>query len=191
LQIPQTWNRYSYTLNNPLRFRDPNGAEHSDAIGKELEKKIISDPTRTPAEKRVVGDQAESSLELKTKVMNDACIVIAPQGEMVSEGDKLAPGELRVVGDADAVESMHDKLRDNGRNAVYQYGGTAPERKSGEITGATRFIFKGSIEKYPKGRTLQQGIEDTFIHEDAHFTANGILRSEPEVQELLRGTPSR
>ena len=32
---PQTWNRYTYTLNNPLRFVDPNGLEVPESCAKD------------------------------------------------------------------------------------------------------------------------------------------------------------
>ncbi len=31
--LPQTWNRYTYTLNNPLKYVDPNGKCSAPAVG--------------------------------------------------------------------------------------------------------------------------------------------------------------
>lgn len=40
---PQTWNRYSYSLNNPERFTDPSGMEPGDFYNEDLDKKLGTD----------------------------------------------------------------------------------------------------------------------------------------------------
>lgn len=54
---PQSWNRYTYVLNNPLRLVDPTGLESQDPK-EEQKKKPEPEPTPTPAKIVItIGDQ--------------------------------------------------------------------------------------------------------------------------------------
>jgi hypothetical protein len=50
--VPQSWNRYSYVLNNPSKLIDPNGLEDNDP--QEPKKKEDPKPTKTPLPKVTV-----------------------------------------------------------------------------------------------------------------------------------------
>jgi len=38
---PQSWNRYSYLLNNPLRLIDPTGLDDVEATEREILKQVV------------------------------------------------------------------------------------------------------------------------------------------------------
>ncbi len=53
---PQTWNRYAYTRNSPLRFVDPDGRQARDAIGQKKHelKKAVAESGLEPAGKAIL-----------------------------------------------------------------------------------------------------------------------------------------
>src|SRR5262249_35189819 len=60
---PQTWNRYSYALNNPLRITDPEGLYPSPAYSCDKDhKQCLNDSQRALLEKSTITDKSGNKL---------------------------------------------------------------------------------------------------------------------------------
>ena len=190
LEDPQSWNRYSYTRNNPLRYTDPDGKALVDKKGQELHNDVATDPNRTPAEKQAVGGAAASPIKVETQTSNEAVIKVGAGGAPPST-QGLAPGEMEVKGDPAAVKAVAQGMQSQGQQVGAQDGTTAPGPVvGGQMQSAVITINVGTLTTFPvPGRTTDQAIRDTFTHEAGHVGTTG-LRSEPDVRKLLKGTPS-
>jgi RHS repeat-associated protein len=111
LSNPQSWNRYSYVMNNPLRYNDPSGHEpgYTGASGRAMLQAEDDDATR-------VVQSAHESARTMTTVMKTA-VAITPAGTAMGiqeavtgkeaySGDKLTAGQRAKSGALAAVPGV-------------------------------------------------------------------------------------
>jgi RHS repeat-associated protein len=87
--VPQSWNRYSYVLNNPLRLVDPDGTEDVDpqqvvAIGKDkaINKKLEEIRTKaTPLETGVTPVPTQAVIVPGEQTTLNNATIVGPDGE--------------------------------------------------------------------------------------------------------------
>jgi hypothetical protein len=58
---PQTWNRYVYVLNNPLRLIDPNGLDDAEANEQDKQKQVVKPLEDKIIQKRLKDIQSNGS----------------------------------------------------------------------------------------------------------------------------------
>ncbi|MGA2236989.1 MAG: RHS repeat-associated core domain-containing protein [Terriglobales bacterium] len=122
---PQKWNKYAYTINNPLRYFDPNGMEEMDI---QL-KAVIQAPSRTdPLRRTFAGDSNGSSrTSITVRIETDASIrpgnpiISATRGTAGQTKQLDANGNVVRTGQATEGLPTVTGTRDANGNAVLNF----------------------------------------------------------------------
>ena len=177
---PQTWNRYSYVLNNPLRLTDPDGLTYDDPEGKKRQAAVQQDPKRNSTEKGVVQEAGNATQSIKTETVPDAKIVITDKSGNTSS----------VVGSPEKVGAAGAAAEKNGSNVDVHAGeyNANKDSKTGQVVNAKVTIYSGSWEISKKGKAAgvsrEKFNQDSFIHESAHVGGPRV-RTEKQVTDML------
>lgn len=105
---PQTWNRYSYVLNNPLRYVDPNGLDYSDLD--DAQKKLF----QTYADKYNKDHKSNLSAENVYKTLSESQMATFEANTFALEKTELHDKKGKSLGNAlSLVKSVDEILGDN------------------------------------------------------------------------------
>jgi hypothetical protein len=176
LEDPQSWNKYSYVRNNPLRRNDPDGRKYVDKTGQNQKNKVEKDKSRSSKEKQAVREADAASQPIKTEVSPDAKI----------KADLGGGSTVEAQGDSKSVGGLGQKLKESGAD-VKTVAGESDANVSpgvGTISDAKITIFEGSADIAAGGRSKSDFVTDTFVHESAHVGGDKP-RTEAQVEQFL------
>jgi RHS repeat-associated protein len=190
LSMPQQWNRYSYVVNNPLKYIDPTG-ELLELTGTEEERKKAFEHI-----KNMVGPEGASLLY----VMECGGKYYVNYDGKQGAGDKLAGTSLLGVFIANIIDDPNKTLEyrlaetfetKDGRKTTAYYGGAAKVGAEESLTGNTQIFvhptraasiansrigpgtLRGGLIS-SDGRGLMQYDDNIDAHEFGHGYANMI-----------------
>jgi len=170
---PQTWNRHSYVLNNPLRFTDPDGLVYTSEEGKKLKKDVQATGSKTGS--KTLNQLDASPQIVDTKVSDKALVAVVDTktGAIVKDQSKEVPQSG--IGDAKAALS---KNLGKGQEAQVLPGNYSESAKSpdGSVTSSTITIYMGSQADGPtqlRNLTPEAYKQTVFVHESSHGLGRG------------------
>ena len=188
LSNPQAWNRYTYTLNNPLKLVDPDGRKYVDSTGQGLRDKIMSrndttTPRGSPTGQKIVGGLEGEKEKVKVTVSSQAAFA------MYDKNGKEIPDTRRVVDPAQAQGTMGQmKALAQPGETVKPIGGTyeatGVNDKTNEVTSSQITIYGGSKDSTDRGQgqTTDEFVESEFVHESDH----GVGAQENENEQQIK-----
>jgi RHS repeat-associated protein len=179
--MPQSWNRYSYVLNNPLKLIDPTGLADDDPNEQEPEKipdkgyymKIDVGANKTVDRKEVVNGSEQTVIgaerQLQVTVYNDGQEV---RSDSVTVSETVQPGEPTVSdgkgGRSPAPESITSRINQGSRDATGQeFSTNAPP---GKVIGDVQSLSVAA----PNSQSARQSA-DTFKRADVRVTDRVIF----------------
>lgn len=105
LETPQTWNRYAYTLNNPLRFIDPDGQTEGSPTNVEKRDQINKNATKKDGSTDYAYDKKKDDFGPNTnkcnKFVNDVASESGAKMEVTaSDGTQRGPTAQEIANPA-------------------------------------------------------------------------------------------
>ena len=138
---PQTWNRYSYSLNNPLRFNDPTGMKTDEAETTDDQRRRKTPqpqkPPPPPPKPQVVDVRKDPVINKEVEKMR-------------TNGTALPEGTAPVL--TDVVPIVGDTYDINNGTLIDGYGGTDPQ-----FTGVVRPVAYVPVDQ--GGNPMKQSNE--------------------------------
>jgi len=179
---PQSWNRYSYSLNNPLRYTDPDGKAYTSQDGQEEHNKVITDPKRNSTEKGVVSETAKAPQSVDVEKVPEAKVEIALPGGTT----------LEATGDAQSVKGLVKSQQKQGNfneTPIAENYDAKVDPQTGKVVEAKVTLYKGTYDISKQGvgtpgKTRDQFVTDSFVHGSAHV-GGPRPRTEQEVDTML------
>jgi hypothetical protein len=164
---PQSWNRYSYVLNNPLVFSDPTGmfiwtkALGGDVEDDDLTQHFIDEANKITDEKK----RNKALKKIDKKVKN-----IIKQRNQIRAGIEAAKGLLN-------SDKLSESQKSEIRRSINIYGEEGDDNnvivgRQGNRNGATTFGEDGRIIVTLGVGNNTQEIAIQFIHEGSHVADN-------------------
>jgi RHS repeat-associated protein len=165
LFVPQSWNRYTYSGNNPVRFFDPDGREYTSEKGKALKKAVKETGSEAGGE---VVDKADAKEEKIDVQESDKALVavVDPATGAVGKTKEVSSDKID-----DAKSDLSEGLKEG--QEVQVVAGNYEQKKDseGNVTGSVITIYMGSQADGPEQlRDLNKDAykQTVFVHESAH-----------------------
>jgi len=121
---PQSWNRYSYSYNNPLRFTDPSGMLAGDFYNEEG--KRLGTDGLNDGKIYVVTDQAQAK-QIQQTDKNKGTTQVSAVSSAVELPSAYVRGEMGA-----AVERSNSPTQDDKKGGFHEEGGTFGTTASGQ-----------------------------------------------------------
>jgi len=152
---PQSWNRYAYVMNNPMRYNDPDGKKWKDKATEDLANAALKDPTLSRKERKRIEKAAKSEAVIGAKQSDKARIEITPKG---STDDRPSVGSVTEIKGQIKTEEA------KGSTVKATDGSITPEVDStGKVTSADITIYGGNYSFSENGSESQR-TEEQFSH---------------------------
>jgi hypothetical protein len=170
---PQNLNRYSYVLNNPIRYNDPSGHIICDGIGTNG-----CDQSGIPATRgQLISVLRSSGVKLKGKWKdNDAYAVYLG---VTAVGEKLA----RTLGGS--AESAFQKVFKDGINLIWG-GGDNPSGQCASVTSGGCTSSASQINFWSMSNDMVKNVVHELGHAFYHTVGNPLLGNSFSRDALIR-----
>ena len=181
LANPQSYNRYAYCVNNPLRYTDPTGHEFFNATSGDGNWGLINGPVPYMNAKSTMGQIGAGFYNVFPLVDNS--IHQALRGVAAVDnaaGNVLHDTTLAVTGD--------QRLAENSRNLTLLVGGVGEIGKIGKLEKAAATVEKTGSVKYHYTSAPESSFK-TGLREQSSVTDNPNLTAKQAVEQLGVKTP--
>lgn len=178
LENPQSWNKYAYTRNNPLRWKDPTGKKIEGKYGNDIADSALKNPKRSEKEKKVIKDAKES----------DAGFGVQKSTQAKAKGETAGGGSVEMTGSPEKVGSAVQKENEKGGNVKPVAGENDTNvSAAGKTVDSQITVFEGTFGIQSTDATLGEFQQKTLIHElfEAGAGGEGKPRSHDETTKEL------
>jgi len=156
LAIPQTWNRYSYALNNPLKYVDPDGREITIAVNRNRNGAI------------------DVNVRLTVEVFREA----GPRTR-ASEFQSALQGAANILGGTFKTAGSNTAKISTTIDAIFTSGGTDKSRHQVSILNEPATALNANLADFKGNSALISMVTPKWIaHEFAHWMG---LPNTPEI----------
>jgi len=171
LSNPQSYNRYSYCVNDPLRYTDPTGKDFVLNAG------LVNGPVPYMTARSTLGQIGASVYNMFPLVDNSIHQVLRGVAAVDhAAGDVLQATTLAVTGDP--------QLAENSRNVTLLIGGVGEIGKVAKIEETA----SGAIVKYDAKFALQQGANPATVVPDPYAVVRGGQAPMPAAGTTFSGS---
>jgi RHS repeat-associated protein len=112
--VPQTWNRYTYSLNNPLRYVDPTGEETKVAEQETKKEHVKSKQTGQEVEGQTYVQVETTSIDPKTGEVDVTITIVSEVTAQPVEDESAVSGE-----EADHREQYKEAIQETGNDKLH------------------------------------------------------------------------
>jgi hypothetical protein len=174
LEDPQSWNKYTYVRNNPLKFTDPDG-KALDAQGQSIADHAKKDPEISDKQKDDYKTAESDSVDRQTVVSPKAAFAHEDKNGNVTDKQEFDVTTPKGKAEADKV---NQDIK-SGKSDLTPLGGNTVKNKDGSFTST---VYGGS-QQYADKATKALSPETFVARVEGHEIGHTLKYSEQECQD--------